>query len=135
LGRITAAHPWRTLAGWLLVAVALIALGEASGGTFVNDYRIPGAESQRAADLAREHVPGFGATSADIVLHTASGTLRDPQRAAAIRRMLDQVRAQPDVSAADDPLADGEQAGADAAVSPDGRTATVTVRYGKTSGI
>jgi putative drug exporter of the RND superfamily len=66
------------MAGWLLAAVALIALGEASGGTFVNDYRIPGAPSQRAADLARDHVPGFGATSADIVLHVETGTLRDP---------------------------------------------------------
>jgi DNA-binding NarL/FixJ family response regulator len=32
--------------------------------------RIPGAESQRAADLARDHMPAFGATSADIVLHS-----------------------------------------------------------------
>jgi RND superfamily putative drug exporter len=71
------------LAGWLLVAVALVALGESAGGTFVNDYRIPGAESQRAADLARDHLPGFGATSADIVLHADSGTLRDPQRSVA----------------------------------------------------
>lgn len=131
LGQVTAAHPWRTLAGWLLAAVALIVLGEASGGTFVNDYRIPGAESQRAADLARDHMPGFGATSADIVLHVDDGTLDAPARAAAIRRMLDTVRTQPDVSAVGDPFIDGEQASADATVSPDGRTATVTVRYGK----
>ena len=45
--------------------------------------------------------------------------------------MLDQVRAQPDVTAVGDPFAGGEQAGADAAVSLDGRTATVTVRYSK----
>jgi putative drug exporter of the RND superfamily len=43
LGRTTAARPWWTLGGWLLAAVALIALGEAAGGTFVNDYRLPGA--------------------------------------------------------------------------------------------
>ena len=53
-----------------MAAVGLLAVGGASGGTFVNDYRIPGAESQRAADLARDHKSGFGATSADIVLHT-----------------------------------------------------------------
>ncbi|WP_203928174.1 MMPL family transporter [Virgisporangium ochraceum] len=122
-----ALHPWRVLAGWLLVAVALVVLGEVSGGTFVNDYRIPGAESQRAADLARDHMPGFGATSADIVLHVDSGTLRDPPRATAIRGMLDEVRRQPDVSAVGDPLAGLESA--DAAISPDGRTAIVTVRY------
>jgi putative drug exporter of the RND superfamily len=63
-------------------------VGGASGGAFVNDYRIPGTESQRAADLARDHVPGFGATSADIVLHTDTGTLGDLRRAAAIGRML-----------------------------------------------
>ena len=32
LGRLTAAHPWRTLAAWVLVAVAATFAAGASGG-------------------------------------------------------------------------------------------------------
>jgi RND superfamily putative drug exporter len=128
LGRFSARHPWRTISAWLLVAVALLALGQATGGTFVNDFRIPGAESQRAADLAREHFPAYGAASADIVWHAGTGTLRDPQRAAAIAGMLAGIRTQPDVTEVGDPLAAG------GLLSPDGRTATATVRYGREFG-
>ncbi|HEU5110488.1 MAG TPA: MMPL family transporter [Micromonosporaceae bacterium] len=126
LGRATAAHPWRTLAAWLLAAVAVIGLGQLAGGDFVNDFRVPGAESQRAADLARDHFPGYGAASATVVWHTDSGSLRDPAAAAAIRGMVAGLRRQPGVTSVDDPLAEG--------LSPDGRTARADVRYGKEVG-
>jgi len=79
LGRSTAFHPWRSLAAWLLAAVALLGLGQLTGGTFVDDFRIPGVDSQRAADLGRDHFPGFGAASAEVVWHARTGTLHDPQ--------------------------------------------------------
>jgi RND superfamily putative drug exporter len=132
LGRATAGRPWRTLAAWLLGAVAVVGLGQAAGGAFVNDFRIPGADSQRAADLARDHFPEYGATSADIVWHTDAGTLREPAVAAAVRRMVARVGDQPDVTQVDDPLpATGEAGGV---LSPDGRTAIGTVRYGRETG-
>ncbi|MEV4491071.1 MMPL family transporter [Micromonospora coxensis] len=123
LGRATAGHPWRTLGLWLLAAVALIAVGPAVGGGFVNDFRIPGAESQRAADLARDAFPEYGAASADVVWHSPDGDLRTPERQAAIAAMTAEIRRQPGVTAVEDPLAGR------GVIAPDGRTAVGTVRY------
>ncbi|SCG61450.1 MMPL family transporter [Micromonospora coxensis] len=128
LGRATAGHPWRTLGLWLLAAVALIAVGPAVGGGFVNDFRIPGAESQRAADLARDAFPEYGAASAEVVWHSPDGDLRTPERQAAITAMTAAIRRQPGVTAVEDPLAGR------GVVAPDGRTAVGTVRYGEELG-
>ncbi|MEH0982330.1 MMPL family transporter [Micromonospora sp. CPCC 205556] len=128
LGRMTAAHPWRTLTTWLLAAVALLAVGQATGGTFVDNFRIPGAESQQAADLARAAFPVYGSASAEVVWHSPGGDLRTPDRRAAVTAMIEAVRHQPHVTSVEDPLAGA------GVVSPDGRTAVGTVRYGREAG-
>ncbi|TDC71239.1 MMPL family transporter [Micromonospora sp. KC606] len=128
LGRTTAAHPWRTLALWLVGAVALITAGQTVGGGFVNDFRIPGAESQQAADLARNAFPEYGSASAEVVWHSPDRDLRAPDQRAAITAMTAAIRAQPGVSAVEDPLA------GQGVVSPDGRTAIGTVRYDRELG-
>ncbi|HYN97637.1 MAG TPA: MMPL family transporter, partial [Pilimelia sp.] len=112
----------------------MLAAGQALGGTFSNDFRVPGVDSQRAADLARDHYPAFGSASADIVWHVESGTLRDPAVAAAVADMVAEVRGQPDVTEATDPLLAPGTPGAGGAVSADGRTALATVRYGPAAG-
>lgn len=124
LGRATAGHPWRTLGLWLLAATALLGLGQAAGGGFVNDFRIPGAESQQAADLARTAFPEYGSASAEVVWHSPDGDLRAADRRAAIAAMTAAVRRQPGVTTVEDPLA------GQGVLSPDGRTAIGTVRYG-----
>ncbi|NYF56202.1 MMPL family transporter [Micromonospora purpureochromogenes] len=124
LGRAAAGHPWRILALWLLAAAALLGLGQAAGGTFVNDFRIPGAESQQAADLARAAFPEYGSASAEVVWHSPDGDLRAADRRAAIAAMTTAVRNQPGVTAVENPLA------GQGVLSPDGRTAIGTVRYG-----
>ncbi|MGK5444827.1 MMPL family transporter [Micromonospora sp. URMC 105] len=124
LGRATAGHPWRTLALWLLAATALLGLAQAGGGRFVNDFRIPGAESQQAADLARAAFPEYGSAGAEVVWHSPDGDLRAADRRAAIAAMTAVVRRQPGVTTVEDPLA------GQGVLSPDGRTAIGTVRYG-----
>ncbi|MDX6353352.1 MAG: putative drug exporter of the superfamily, partial [Streptomyces sp.] len=125
LGRTTARHPWLTIGSWLLAIVALLGVGSALGGDFVNDYNVPGTDSQRAVDLATQRFPEVGAASADIVWHTSSGTLRDPAKAAAIKSVVAAFAHQPDVRSASDPL------GADSQISQDGRTAIGEVQYSK----
>jgi len=125
LGRTTARHPWLTIGAWLLAIVALFAVGSALGGSFVNDYNVPGTDSQRAVDLGEKRFPDMGAASADIIWTTPSGTLRDPAKAAAIRQVVTAFSHQQDVRSASDPLAAGGQ------VSKDGRTAIGEVQYAK----
>jgi RND superfamily putative drug exporter len=126
LGRATARHPWLTIVGWVVAVVGLLGIGSAAGGAFVNDYGIPGTDSQRAIDAAQRSFPDMGAVSTDIVWHTGNGTLRDAAKARAIEAVVKDIRQQPDVRSAADPLA--ENGGM---LSADGRTAISGVQYSK----
>ena len=74
LGRTTAAHPWRTVSAWLLVAVVVTALASMFGGTPHDDYDIPDARAQRGIELLRDHTPGAGNAGARVVVHTRDGS-------------------------------------------------------------
>ncbi|MEU4472139.1 MMPL family transporter [Micromonospora sp. NPDC023888] len=129
VGRTTARRPWLTIAAWVVSVLALLGVAQASGGVFVNEFRIPGAESQRAVDLTQKHFAELGAASADVVWHSDSGTLRDPTRADAIRAVVADFAGQPDVRSAADPLAEGG-----GQLSADGRTAISSVQYDRELG-
>jgi putative drug exporter of the RND superfamily len=74
LGRSTAAHPWRTIFAWVLVAVGVYALAGSIGGTPQDNWDIPAARAQVGIDQLREHTPGAGNASARVVVHTHDGS-------------------------------------------------------------
>src|ERR687895_391044 len=81
-----AGHWKRSLA---IVAVVLVALGVAAGaggGSFVDDFRTPGTESQSAIDVLDERFPAASGDTANVVFAVDSGTLREPERRAAIEK-------------------------------------------------
>ncbi len=69
LARHAVLRPWRTLAAWLLVLVAVIGLASAFGGPAQEDWDVPDARAQVGIDQLREHLPGFGNASAQVVVH------------------------------------------------------------------
>ena len=77
LGRSTAAHPWRTISAWVLVAVGVFALAGSIGGTPQDNWDIPNARAQVGIDQLREHTPGAGNASARVVVHTHDGSAVD----------------------------------------------------------
>src|SRR6478672_9895026 len=81
LGRNSARHPFIVLGVWLMVAVAVIAVNGSAGGKFDNSERVPGVESQHAADVLNARFPSHGGQSARIVLHTDHGRLDDGDHA------------------------------------------------------
>ena len=84
LGHSTAAHPWRTISAWLVLAAALVGLAGAFGGTPHENWDIPGAGAQEGIDLLREHTPGAGNASARVVgARTVGG---DPGTELLVRR-------------------------------------------------
>ena len=123
-----AAHWKRSLA---IVAVVLVALGVAAGaggGSFVDDFKTPGTESQSAIDLLNQRFPAAAGDTANVVFAVDSGTLREPAREAAIERTIEEIRSQPHVTAAPDPFAkDSGQ------LSENARIAYVPVQYDDTA--
>ncbi|MBJ7521023.1 MAG: MMPL family transporter [Solirubrobacteraceae bacterium] len=120
----TLTHRWKR---GLVVAVAslvvLIALA-ASSSPPVDDWSVPGTESQEAIDLFRAHTPALAGADATIVFSVEDGKIAGGEQQAAVEEALAEVRELPNVDQVADPFAEGGQ------LSPDGTLAAVDVRYG-----
>ena len=104
LGRLAARRRWRMIAAWVVTAAAVIGLSQTAGTPFTNDYRVPGVESQRAADLLQRSFPAMAGADATIVIHAQRGTVRDPRARVGIAATLAELRRQPHIVEVDDPL-------------------------------
>jgi RND superfamily putative drug exporter len=109
----SARHPWRTVAGWLAVVVAVFALAASAGGTFTDDFSAPDSESARAMDLLEQNFPEAAKGKALVVLEAADGSTLAEDRAG-VARVLAEVDALDHVASVADPFAAGT-------VSDDGR--------------
>ena len=49
--RFCANHPWRVVSTWIGIFVVLIGLNAAFHGKLINDFKIPGSDTQKATDL------------------------------------------------------------------------------------
>ncbi|MFI0408246.1 MMPL family transporter [Actinomadura sp. 3N508] len=127
VGRFSARRRFLVIGLWLALFAGLFGGGQLAGGAFVDDFGVPGADSQRALDLTRAHFSSAGEVSADVVFHAGSGSVRDARPAAAIAAMLGEVGRQPHVTSAVDPVRTGM-------VSADGRTALASVQYSGPTG-
>ncbi|MEU9277140.1 MMPL family transporter [Streptomyces sp. NPDC048342] len=124
-GRWCALRPRRVVAAWLLLIAAFIGLAHAFGGTYSDDFTLPGSQVQTGTDLLKVHASGVGrGTQSPIVLHTAHGTVQDhEQEVADAVAALGKV---PHVLGVSDPLSPGAPAGS---LAQDGRTALVQVSF------
>jgi putative drug exporter of the RND superfamily len=73
LGGSAAAHPWRTISAWVLVAATAVALAGTFGGTPQDDYDTPGARAQAGVEMLRDHAPAMGGAHARVVVHDPDG--------------------------------------------------------------
>ncbi|HET9608165.1 MAG TPA: MMPL family transporter [Acidimicrobiales bacterium] len=77
LARTCYRRRWTVLGGWVVLLVGLFALNTAYGGKFLDEFDLPGSESQQAFDMLDEH--GFEARTgfSGQVVFTAAD-VRDP---------------------------------------------------------
>ena len=115
LGLAAAAHPWRTISAWALIAATAFALAGSLGGTPHDDYDIPGARAQTGIEMLREHFPAASGTNAQVLVHDSGGE-RLP--AAALEQLRGRLAAIPHVSGVPAPR-----------LSDDGDTALLAVQY------
>ncbi|MDX6453152.1 MAG: putative drug exporter of the superfamily [Gaiellaceae bacterium] len=138
LARIAGAcarRPWRVVAAWAGVFVVLIGLNAAFHGKLINDFKIPGSDTQKATDLITAKFGAQKGAALRVVIAAPSGQRLDTgTRASAIRRMVaaghasqSELDANPkDEPAITDPLSDRNQ------LSDNGRVAFFDVQYDRT---
>src|SRR3954447_16899088 len=130
-----ARRPWRVVGGWAVIVVALIALNAAFHGKLINDFKIPGSDTQKAFDLITAKFGAQKGAALRVVVAAGAGERLDSgSHADAVRRMLVAAKASErtldetgkDVANITSPLADKDQ------LSDDGRVAFFDVQYDRT---
>ncbi len=121
IGRLCARRRWTTLASIVLLLAVLTPLSAQLGAGFVDDFEVPGAGSQRAADLLQDRFPEAGGDIVQVVIAPANGAgaaLDGAPARAALEEMTRRVAALDDVATT-----------APIQVSEDGAVAYTTVQY------
>ncbi|MBO9533488.1 MAG: MMPL family transporter [Solirubrobacteraceae bacterium] len=117
-------HHWiRSLLAALAVLFAIGTLA-ANGQPAVQDFSIPGADSDKAYELFQAHSPALAGAESQVVFTAKQGKITDPQAKADVARSLAAISKLKGVDSAPSPFAAGAES-----VSPDGTIAQTTVRY------
>jgi RND superfamily putative drug exporter len=119
----------RTVIGLWVAAFLLLAIlwGAAAGG-YVNNFRLPGTESQHAYDLLKQRFPQQAGDTATAVFAVKQGRVLDAGNRRQIERALAEIKKSPEVLAVADPFANG------APVSRDGRITFAQIQFRKGAG-
>ncbi|MGW6945348.1 MMPL family transporter [Streptomyces xanthophaeus] len=120
-GRWCARHAWRVLALWVVLLAGLGLANHQWGGAFADSFSLPGTSSQTGADLLAAHTTSSAGTPAPLVITTDRGAVSGHRPA--IEAAVGELGRLPEVLSVSDPLR------TPGAVSTDGRTAQMTVRF------
>lgn len=91
LGRAAARHRWWVIGAWVVLVLVVGGVAKAADGTTQDTFRIPGAQSQQAADLLSQRFPSQAGDVAFVVFHAPRATVRDPAAAAGITQTQRQL--------------------------------------------
>jgi putative drug exporter of the RND superfamily len=123
LGTFAARRPWVMFVAWLIILGGLLGARQAFGGTYVNNYNVPGTQSQDGLSRLNDTFSSQGGYSGQIVFHAAHGTVADQQ--SAVSTATTNVSKLPDVIKAVSPFS---SSGA-GAVSKNGAIAYTSVSW------
>jgi RND superfamily putative drug exporter len=119
----------RTVLGlWAAAFVISILLWGAAAGEYVNNFRLPGTESQRAYDLLKDRFPEQSGDTASVVFAVDQGKVLDASNRAPIEAVRKEIAASPAVLNVGDPFAQG------APVSQDGRITFAQIQFKQGAG-
>ena len=123
VGHFAGRHPWRVIAAWIFVAGAIFMLNSSQGGEYDESFKLPGSESQRAADAIEDRFPQETLYTSNVIFHSENG-LTDPASTAAIEQAVVELTDGEHVTAVSSPY---DPRGP--TVSEDGQTAFATVAF------
>src|ERR687897_3595193 len=117
----------RTVIGlWVAAFIVFAGLWGTAAGEFVNNFSLPGTESQRAYDLLKDKFPAQSGDTATVVFAVDQGSVLEKR--AEIEAVRKEIAKSPEVLAVADPLAKG------APVSEDGRITFAQIQLRKGGG-
>jgi RND superfamily putative drug exporter len=116
-------HHWKRSAVAAFLVLVLLIGAAIGGGEAADDFSAPGTDTQRAIDLFKAHTPALAGADSTLVFSVEDGKISDPEPKAAIEGALAKVKTLKGVVEVGDPFAKG------GTISPDGRLASVDVRY------
>ncbi|HEX3737936.1 MAG TPA: MMPL family transporter [Solirubrobacterales bacterium] len=110
IGRWCSRHHWPVIGAWVVLAIALVVIGQASGSKTSENLTLPGTGSTQATELLEENLPEQAYGSNPLVLEAPKGSkLTEPKYAKAVEETAKNLQAQHDVNSATSPLAPGAQ--------------------------
>src|SRR3569833_656184 len=112
---------WTVLTAWLAVLIAVGTLAATAGGSYQDDFSIPGSRAQETLDIVARRFPASSGTSAQVVFAAPAGG-QVAARKAVVEQTLRAAVEAPQVAGVADPFTAKT-------VSPDGRVALAYVRY------
>jgi RND superfamily putative drug exporter len=118
---------WIVVALWLATLILSLVVSKAAGAHYVDEFKLPGTDTQRAFDLLKADFPAQNGDLDTIVLHTRQGQVTDPGVRAAETAMLAKVAALPHVVSVTSPY----RPGGSAQISHDGTIAFARVLFDK----
>ncbi|MFG2127364.1 MMPL family transporter [Streptomyces sp. NPDC048751] len=127
LGEWCAHHFLVVIIAWLVALVALQVLDRTYGGTYSDNFQLPGVQSTKGLDVLKEHDPQAGGYSSQIVTHDADKPLSS--LSSQMSTTVGDLQKLPHVLSAQNPLS--LPASKVGPVSSDGRTGYITVRFDK----
>jgi RND superfamily putative drug exporter len=104
IGRFCSRHHWPVIGLWLLAAIALVAIGQASGSKTSENLTLPGTDSTKATELLEDNLPEQAYGSNPLVMEATKGTLTEPKYSTAVAETVKRLEALPDVNSAVSPL-------------------------------
>ncbi|MEV8565376.1 MMPL family transporter [Streptomyces sp. NPDC051322] len=127
LGEWCARHFVVVIVLWLIGLGALHALQNTFGGMYSDDFTLPGTQSNTGAEVLSEHAPGAGGIGAQVVLHDAQKPLTGVQNQ--VDQTVASLQKLPHVLSAANPLPANSSSPPTGALSSDGKTGYITVRF------
>ncbi|HEX8754212.1 MAG TPA: MMPL family transporter [Solirubrobacterales bacterium] len=128
IGRFCSRHHYPVIGFWVVLAIALIGISQATGSKTSENLTLPGTDSTKATELLEDNLPEQAYGSNPLTFEASKGSLAEPKYAEAIAASIENLEAIPFVNSAIDPLsAKGKESGL---LSKDGRIAYTPVVLG-----
>ncbi len=123
LGAFCARRHWIVIIGWVLILGGLLGARQAFGGEYVNNYNVPGTQSDDGLNRLNDTFSSQGGYSGQIVFHASHGTVAADE--SAVNQATTNISKLPDVIKAVSPFSSS----APGAVSKDGTIAYSSVSW------